>query len=409
MYTGSFYKIMDEALKFAIESGIIDLSYIQDEYEMNNRKKILEKHKWAISQGKDGYWRTYLPDEKGGRKMVKKNTEKDIEDAVIKYYKLKEEKEKTFIDVYWMWRSVQDKMVSENTVYKYDTDFKRYFEENEFSSIKISDISEDDIKLFMVDKIKKLLLCQKASKTLFGYIRNTILHAMKHKLISENPMQLLAAKEFYKYCIYKKKNAKEQTISTKDIHLLCEKINQDHEKHPEYIPTYAVQLAFFTGMRVGEISALTWDDITEEGIIIDKSEKYNRKTREYYIDRTKNGKERVFPMTSQIKKLLDSVKRAEMRYGFICEFVFANNEGRIHAPVISSCIKNKCRQIGIEERGIHACRKTLNSRMRCDGVSATTAASLLGHSPEVNEQYYTFDVSTMKEKAKIVEKAINVI
>ena len=47
--------------------------------------------------------------------------------------------------------------------------------------------------------------------------------------------------------------------------------------------------------------------------------------------------------------------------------------------------------------------------MRCDGVSATMAASLLGHSPEVNEQYYTFDVSTMREKTKIVEKVTNVM
>ena len=30
-------------------------------------------------------------------------------------------------------------------------------------------------------------------------------------------------------------------------------------------------------------------------------------------------------------------------------------------------------------------------------------------SPEVNEQYYTFDVSTMREKTKIVEKVTNVM
>lgn len=400
---------MDEVLKFAIENGMIDLSYIQDEIAMKKREELLKRHKWAISQGKDGYWRTYLPDEKNGRKMVKKNTRKDVEDVVIDYYKTQEEKEKTFIDVYWMWRSVQDKMVSENTTCKYETDFKRYFSKSEFASFKIIDINEDDIKLFIVDRIKQLSLCQKASKTLFGYIKNTFVHAVKHKIIKEDPTRLLTAKDFYKYCTRKRKSAKDQIISDKDMQLLSDKINQDHKDHPEYIPAYAVQLAFFTGMRVGEISALTWNDITEDSIIIDKSEKYNRKTKEYYIDGTKNGKERVFPMTIQIKKLLDNVKMVEMKNGFICEFVFANEEGRVHAPVISSCIKNKCRQIGIEEKGIHACRKTLNSRMRCDGVSATMAASLLGHSPEVNEQYYTFDVSTIKEKAKIIEKVTKVI
>ena len=38
-----------EALKFAIENGIINVSYIQDEFEMNKREKILSKHRWAIS------------------------------------------------------------------------------------------------------------------------------------------------------------------------------------------------------------------------------------------------------------------------------------------------------------------------------------------------------------------------
>ena len=40
--------------------------------------------------------------------------------------------------------------------------------------------------------------------------------------------------------------------------------------------------------------------------------------------------------------------------------------------------------------------------MRCNGVSSVVAASLLGHSPEVNQKYYTFDVSTIKEKTDIV-------
>lgn len=60
----------------------------------------------------------------------------------------------------------------------------------------------------------------------------------------------------------------------------------------------------------------------------------------------------------------------------------------------------------ISERGIHAFRKTFNSKLRCNGVSSIEAASLLGHSKEVNENYYTFDVSSLKEKADMVSKVI---
>ena len=80
---------MDEVLKFAIENGMIDLSYIQDEIAMKKREELLKRHKWAISQGKDGYWRTYLPDasKPKGRRQIKRITKEDIENVVCDYLK----------------------------------------------------------------------------------------------------------------------------------------------------------------------------------------------------------------------------------------------------------------------------------------------------------------------------------
>lgn len=51
-------------------------------------------------------------------------------------------------------------------------------------------------------------------------------------------------------------------------------------------------------------------------------------------------------------------------------------------------------------------RKTFNSKLRCNGVSSIEAASLLGHSKEVNENYFTFDIRSLKEKADMVSKVI---
>ena len=41
---------------------------------------------WSISQGKDGFWRTYLPDEEKKRKMIKKASRKELENIVITFY-----------------------------------------------------------------------------------------------------------------------------------------------------------------------------------------------------------------------------------------------------------------------------------------------------------------------------------
>ena len=117
-------------------------------------------------------------------------------------------------------------------------------------------------------------------------------------------------------------------------------------------------------------------------------------------------KERKFPITPEIKSLLDKIKKVEIKYGYICEWVFADENGRVHANIISSCSKNKSRQAGIPDKGIHAFRKTINSKLRCNGVSATIAASMLGHSEEVNVEYYTFVVVSMEEKARLLSSAV---
>lgn len=398
----------NDILKYAIENGMINLQDVQKEIAMKKRENLLAQHPYSIWQGKDGKWRTRIPDPIMGKKMIKRTTREAVEDAIIEYIGNQDTVNIiTFDMAYHNWRKTKDQLVTDNSTCHYDTDYRRYFENNDFAKTDITKITEEDIQVFMVDTIKRLNLCQKGAKTLFSYIRNTFKSAIINRKkfdieLDCNPTEFLEAKMFYPYCNTKKKSKDQIIVSDDDMKMIWNKLQEDHAKCENYIPSYAVEFAMLTGMRVGEIAGLKWDCVSDRCILIDKSEKYNKKTKEYFIDSTKNCKEREFPMTSEIKQLLTKVKRIEMEYGYISEWVFSNENGRIHTSVISSCCKNKCLQLGIPTRGIHAFRKTLNSKLRCNGVSATVAASLLGHTEDVNEQYYTFDVTGMEEKQKIV-------
>ena len=68
-----------------------------------------------------------------------------------------------------------------------------------------------------------------------------------------------------------------------------------------------------------ELSALKWEDVHEDHIHICRSEKYNRRKKEYFIDETKNKEVRNFPLSPEIRNVLERVKRAEVRNGYICE------------------------------------------------------------------------------------------
>lgn len=390
-------------LQYIRDNHIIDIACVQKQIEMTKREKILKQHKYRVWRTSKGKWKTYLPTDDGGRVLRERSTQADLEDIIIQFYK-GSDKPLIFDDVYHGWRKIQDQLVSDNTIAKYNSDYIRFFKSTDFSIQPISELNEEDVKVFLCKTIQQQELCKRTTKSLFGYINNVFNSAVINHYIIENPMGHLIPKSFYKYTTESIKPMDKRIVSDIDMKLLYDKFYDDYRKHSSYIPTYAVELASLTGMRVGELSALKWDCITDSFIIINKSEKYNKLTKEFFIDKTKNGKERIFPLTDDIKNLLDRVKKAEIKNGYVCDWVFANEEGRIHAPVISSCCKNKCRQVGITEKGIHAYRRTVNSKMRCEGVSATVAASLLGHTEEVNENYYTFDVSTLEQKTTIVSQ-----
>ena len=43
-----------ELLQYALEHGMIDMSYVQEQMEMNKREAFLRKHPYEIWEGKDG-------------------------------------------------------------------------------------------------------------------------------------------------------------------------------------------------------------------------------------------------------------------------------------------------------------------------------------------------------------------
>lgn len=394
-----------------MKNNIIDISYVQEQIEMSKREEILRSHQYSVWQGKDGKWYTYLPDAEKGRKLCKRTTEKAINDLIVQYYKdndkHRQQMEYRFDNCWNIWKKKQISYgITSNTVSKYNSDYKRYFEGTDFEKLDIRKITEEDITIFIISRIRELNLKEKAGKALWGYISGVFKSARINKKILENPCLYVETRRFSKFYNREQKSFENRILSNEDIRLLEERLQKDHEEKPCYIQSYAVELAIYTGMRVGELAALRWSNISlSEGvIIISESEKFDRINKEYMISGTKTGKTRIFPMTDMLKAFFKNLKKVEMRQGIFGEFVFSNENGRITARSISECMRRKCSQAGIDEKGIHALRRTLNSKMRCDGVSATVAASLLGHTEKVNQENYTYDITGMDYKRKIVQK-----
>ena len=401
-----------DLLQYALEHDMISMSYIQEQVNMNKRKEILEKHPYKIWEGKDGKWRTYILDENGKRILKKLSTKKAVQNIIVSYYE-NIEKAKTedysFHSYFQKWKEKQVSYgVSNNTLTKYDSDYKRYFENSKFEKLDLRKINKEDITAFVIQQIKKLNLKEKAGKSLMGYINGVFKHARIKRIISENPCEYVETRNFSKFFNRDKKNPEERTINTNDLNLLLKQLYISQTQKPHYIPNYAVELAIYTGMRIGEITALRWENIREDlgVIVICCSEKHDRITKEYIVDSTKTRKERQFPITQKISSLLYKVKKIEMQYGFLGEYIFQNENGKLHSSSIAHCIRYRCIQAGIPEKSIQSLRRTLNSKLRCAGVSSIVAASMLGHTEEVNALNYSYDISEMDYKREILSEII---
>lgn len=167
------------------------------------------------------------------------------------------------------------------------------------------------------------------------------------------------------------------------------------------------KLALYTGMRVGELSGLMWEDIdeTRQCIIIQHSEKYNALKKTFFVSTPKSGKTRVFPLTAEIAALLKNVREVESKYGYLTEFVFSGPNGRIHKTNISSYMIARTSGDGFtNQKSIHTARRTLNSELIASGAPRAMCCALIGNTELVNETFYTYDVSTKNYKLEMVSK-----
>ena len=140
-------------------------------------------------------------------------------------------------------------------------------------------------------------------------------------------------------------------------------------------------------------------------ISINKSAKHNRLKNEFSVGKTKTKKSRAYPVDGQINHLLARIKRVQEEHGILCEWIFTDGNGSYtHARNITDCMTRLCRENKLNGGGITKLRKTTSSDLQAKGTPKSVVASMLVHTTEVNEKYYTYDTSNLAEKKKIIQE-----
>lgn len=180
---------------------------------------------------------------------------------------------------------------------------------------------------------------------------------------------------------------------------------------------FLVVLAYYTGCRLGELLALTYDDFTEEGVIIRKqlieTKLYSNDIRNIEtglgITSPKSDKSnRIVPLVPIVKEELELHRKWHFeeqesnRYSTNVVFTTDNGEYYYRKNVITAMARYY-RRVNVKYKGMHTYRHTFASNLCKKGVPIQTAASLLGHENISTTARYYVKVSD-QEKREAVNK-----
>lgn len=371
------YNVIDstETLRFLVQSGKIDLSHIQDEMDMAKRKELLAKHKWAVTQGQDGRWSTYLPDREKGRKLVRKSSLEKLEDAIVKYYEMETENP-TIKNVFTEWndRKLNLKKISPATHLRYEQIFNRHYKE--FGKKRIKSVSTEDIEEFLEEQIPEHDLTAKAFSNLKTVTRGFLKRAKKRKLISFSVDDVFEDLDVSEVDFRKvTKEDYEEVFSDDEMDKIVSYLSDNLDAQ-----NLAILLIFATGIRVGEAVTLKNADFVSNTFRI-------RRTETRYIE----GKKYVYRV-KEYPKSAAGVRESIIPegYGWIVpkiktlnpfgEYVFVKADGsRMTTNCIRKRLERVCAKLGIYKKSPHKIRKTYGSILLDNNIDKRLVIEQMGH------------------------------
>lgn len=389
-----------EILRFIINNGMIDLDDVQNSMNAMKSQELLKQHKYKVWQGKDGKWRTYLPDEQKGRVLKKRNTKKEIEDVIIDYW-TEQLENPTIKEVFEEWndRRLELKKISSATHLRNQQTFNRHY--SDFGCKRIKSIVGDDIADFLEKQIPQYNLTAKAFSNLKTITRGLLKRAKKRRLINFNIEEIFdeldTSDTDFKKVI---KEDYQEVFSEEEMPIMLQYLIDNLDAK-----NIGILLMFVTGIRVGELVALKHDVFDGNTFKIRRTEtRYKVSKGEYAYDIKEYPKSEAGVRTVVIPEdyvWLCSKIRNLNPFG---EYVFVDEKGK---RMTTNCIRRRqernCKALGIYRKSPHKIRKTYGTILLDNNIDNRLIMGQMGHTDIMcTENHYHRNRRSIDRKSQVL-------
>lgn len=359
------------------------------EYQRHNNTF---EYRWTDKYGKShGVYARTLPE----LRKKEEDITRDILDG-IDFDKL----ELTINDYFEIWKKLKIGL-RRTTFASYVRTYERYVRPT-FGKMKLKNVTYSEVALFYTQMADKKELNYNSIRNINKPLSGALDIAVKDGVLRVNPCKG-ALHELQRI-------NKENTESVRALTLQEQKVFEDFLSKPGqyhiYCPIFTVML--WTGMRVGEVIGLRWDDIDFNKNEIDVNHTLmcydmgKGQGSEYKINppKTKSSR-RTIPMLPKVKEAFMEAKKLQNTLGIKCEsvidgytnFVFLNYNGKVyHHKKLNNKLERICEAINKELQESdnpeikvfphvhnHMLRHTFATRMREAGADIKATSDMMGH------------------------------
>lgn len=363
-----------------------------------------------IYKRKDGRWEgRYIKNRTSGGKAIYgyvyahsyKETRSKLQDAIRDWHSseqtCQEETETTdFQSLAEEWFCHMKPLVKESTYRKYSNLWQSYIRP-QLGHMQIPDISQSILEEYCTALLtsggsKGEGLSAKTVSDTMSLIRCVLQFCISKKIVVSCDTRMITVKQCTK---------KMRVLTVKEQQILCNHIYSDLS--PQNV---GVLFCLFTGIRVGEICALKWEDIsfsentvhihqTMQRIQIDETE---NKTKIIITTPKSTCSIRTIPLPDELISVLKTVRGSASGY-----FLTGSDKRWIEPRTMQYHFKSLLKRCKIEDANYHALRHTFATRCVELGFDVKSLSEILGHA-SVNITMNRYVHPSMNLKRKNMER-----
>ena len=406
----------DAILKYLVDSGKIDLGSAEEEMKKSRLTEILENHPYKIYQGKDGKWYTHIQDDskpEKRRKVVRTSLEA-VHGALYDHYTGAAEKRqlmgKTIEKLYPDWLEYKKLHTDASTyITRLNSDWKKYYEGTPIVKIPIVRLKKLDLDEWAHKLIRERELTQKQYSNLITIMNQVLEYSVDLEIIESNPYSRVKIRGKHLFKPTKKKPAEQQIFNKKEEKIVKEMAWKDYEDRIKVyvLSPLAVLFQLETGVRIGELCALRYEDIHEDFLCVQRM--YRRDPKEVVPYTKGSFGDREVVLTSEAKRIIEICRKHQQELGVEDDgFIFSINGKPCSYYAITDLYTKYSRKMELlENKPSHTSRRTNLTKLLDGHVHLDSVMKMAGHCDEKTTlQNYYYDRSSDEEKVRLVEQAL---